>query len=102
MPDQHYKNAPDGQQYYDKTAPTESKESIHDRCKALVSEPYHHFFDPVLPPVSQELTSVQRSVLGLKADVSLMPEEAQGSRLSSRIEWHYLSYYAQQIALSQK
>ena len=80
MPDQHYAKYPAGHQYYDKTIPTESRESIIDRCKTLVPKAWHHFFDPVLPPVSQELTSAQRAVLGLKTDTKMTPEEAQEIR----------------------
>ena len=76
MPDQHYKKE-DGEHYYSKEIPTETDESIAQRCKHLCPPSFHHFFDPVLPLVCTELSPAKQSLLGMPEVGSFQPRDAQ-------------------------
>ena len=75
MPDQHYVKRTDGQCARDPAFPAEDISKVHERCKTLAPECFHHLLEPILPPVSQELTSAQQALLGLAEKGSLTPSE---------------------------
>ena len=79
MPDQEYKKASDGEQYYSKEIPTESEESIARRCMPLCPTSFQHFLKPILPLVCTELTSAQQSLLGMPGDGNFRPLDVQQS-----------------------